>query len=489
MSQMRFKQLSMPWTPHSYQKEAVKFLIEHAAGALFLDPGLGKTAITLAAIKLLKKKEVLSKVLIVAPLRVSYLVWPKEIEVWKDFNKLKIVILHGPHKEELLKEDADIYVINPEGLEWLLKVEKKKAKSGRMSVNVDVRRWKKLGFDTLVIDELSKFKHTSSARFKALKLVLHTFSRRWGLTGSPAANGLMDLFGQCYIIDQGRSLGRFITHYRRKYFDAGYDGFSYTLKEGADELIYDAVRPIALRMGEELIDIPKLISNKIKVELPEKSLAVYIEVENKLISKIEDGTVTAKTSAVASMKCRQIANGAVYLDQEVEALIKLPSSKREWAEIHNAKLDALGDLVSELQGNPLLVAYDFAHDLERLKSKFGKDTPHIGKGVNTKKLVEIEQAWNEGGIPLLFGQCQSVSHGLNMQGAASHVAWFGLTWDYDVYDQFIRRVRRQGNKHKHVYCHHIVASGTIDEIILMTLMSKRRGQNALFDALKKIKKR
>lgn len=483
------RQSSKPWKPHNYQKQAVKFLLEHAAAALFLDPGLGKTSITLAAIKLLKKKEVLGKVLLIAPLRVCHSVWPNEITKWKDFNELKVVVLHGPYKEDLLEEDADIYVINPEGLDWLLQVEKTKTRAGKTQVRVDLRRWKKLGFDTLVIDELSKFKHIQTNRFKAMKLVLHTFARRWGLTGSPASNGLMDLFGQCYMLDEGRTLGRYITHYRQQYFELGYDGFTWSLRNGADQEIYERLKPLALRMGDDLLDMPRLVENNIKVTLPEKAMKIYLAMEDDLIARLDEGVVTAKTAATASMKCRQVANGGIYLDPEVQALIKLPTGKRDWVDIHESKLDALEELVEELQGSPLLVAYDFGHDLARIQKRFGKDVPYIGGGVSTKRSQELEQAWNRSELPLLFGHPQSIAHGLNLQEAGHHVAWHSLTWNYEDYDQFIRRVRRQGNKAKRVFVHHIIAEGTIDEVILSTLKIKRNGQNALFDALKKMKKR
>jgi len=483
----RLKPLSTPWKPHDYQKKAVKFLLEHAAAALFLDPGLGKTSITLAAIKVLKEKKILSKVLLVAPLRVCHSVWPKEITKWQDFERLKVVVLHGPRKEELLDEEADIYVINPEGIDWLLQVQKSKTPSGKTRVNVDMRRWKSLGFDTLVIDELSKFKHTNTNRFKSIKLILHTFSRRWGLTGSPASNGLMDLFGQCYILDQGRTLGQYVTQYRMTYFDQGYDGFSWTLKDGADEAIYERLRPLVLRMGDELLDMPQLVENNIKVTLPDKAAKIYTEVEDALVSKIEEGLITAKTAGAASMKCRQVANGGIYLDAEVEALIKLPTGKRKWVDLHEAKLDALSELVEELQGSPLLVAYDFQHDLERIKKRFGKDVPYIGGGVSTARATELEKAWNRGELPILFGHPQSMGHGLNLQECGHHIAWHSLTWDFELYDQFNRRVRRQGNKSKRVFVHHIIAEGTIDEVILMALKMKRRGQNALFSALKKMR--
>lgn len=463
-------------------------MLEHAAAALFLDPGLGKTSITLAAIKLLKKKKVLNKVLLIAPLRVCHSVWPNEVQKWKDFNGLKVVVLHGPHKDNLLKEEADIYVINPEGLEWLLQVQKTKSAAGKTRVSVDLRRWKKLGFDTLVIDELSKFKHTNTNRFKAMKLVIGTFARRWGLTGSPASNGLHDLFGQCYMLDEGRSLGRYITHYRREYFDQGYDGFSYTLKDGADEQIYERLRPLALRMGDELLDMPKTVENNILIQLPDNVIQIYNQLEDDLIAKLDEGVVTAKTAATASMKVRQVASGGVYLDPDVTALIKLPTSKKEWVDLHEVKLDALEELVEELQGSPLLVAYDFQHDLARIQKRFGKDVPYIGGGVSVKRSTELEQAWNRGELPLLFGHPQSIAHGLNLQQVGQHVAWHTLTWDYELYDQFIRRVRRQGSKARRVFVHHILAEGTIDEVILGALKMKRRGQNALFSALKKLKK-
>jgi hypothetical protein len=485
-----FKRSSMPWLPSAYMKRAVKFLLEHAAAALFLDPGLRKTSITLAALTFLIKKGLISKVLIVAPLRVCYSVWPAEREKWRDFNHLKMVVLHGKDKERLLKSDADIYVINPEGLDWLLDVQKERLPSGKVKVSVDLKRWKQLGFDTLVVDELSKFKHTNTARFKAMKLILHTFGRRWGLTGSPASNGLLNLFGQCFMLDQGRSLGPYISHYRLKYFVPGYDGFSWTLRVGADQEIYDRVRPLALRMAaEDYIDMPTLIENNIKVVLPESVMKVYLELENDLIAKLEAGTVRAATAAAATVKCRQVANGGIYIDQEVQALVKLPKSERDWVDLHNLKTDVVEELVEELQGSPLLVAYDFNHDLARLQARFGKDVPFIGNGVSPKKSKIIEDAWNRGELPLLFAHPQSAGHGLNLQESGYHVAWHSMTYDYELYDQFIRRIRRSGQKAKHVYVHHIMASGTVDEVMLMILKGKNRGQQSLFTALKSLPRR
>ena len=489
MQSQLFPQLSEPWKPHTYQKKAVKFLLEHAASALFLDPGLGKTSITLAAIKLLKQKKLVSKVLLIAPLRVCYSVWPKEIDKWSDFNKLRVVVLHGPDKENLLKSEADIYVINPEGLDWLLQTKKTKTTNGKTKVEVDIRKFKNLGFDTLVIDELSKFKNTSTIRFKGLKSVLSIFGRRWGLTGSPASNGLLNLFGQCYIIDQGRTFGQYISHYRMQYFTPSFDGFNWNIREGAEQEIYERVAPLALRMAaDDYLDMPTLIENNIRVDLPSDVMTMYNQLEEDLIAKIDSKIIVASTAAAASIKCRQVANGGIYLDQDVQALIKLPKSNREWVNLHTEKIDALADLIDELQGSPLLVAYEFGHDLDRLQNKLGKDVPYIGGGVTAKRSSELERLWNAGKLPVLLGHPQAMAHGLNLQEIGNHVCWHSLTWDYELYDQLIRRILRQGNKNKNVFVHHIMARGTIDEVVLASLKSKHKRQNALFDALKNLRK-
>ena len=475
-----------PWNPHKYQKKAVRFLLEHACAALFLDPGLGKTSITLAAIKVLKQKKILSKVLLIAPVRVCHAVWPREIEKWADFGQLKIEVLHGPDKDEALKREADIYVINPEGLDWLLKSEKTKTNSGKTRVDVDVKAFKRLGFDTLVVDELSKFKHIGTNRFKAIKQVLHTFARRWGLTGSPAANGLLDLFGQAYILDMGRTFGPYVTKFRLQYFvpqDAA--GYVWKPRVGAEEEIYELMAPLALRLGDDELDMPLLIENRIRVDLPPDVKELYDQMEDELISMMNDKLVVASNAAAASTKCRQIANGGVYYTPELEGngLIK---PGREFVNLHDAKTEALQDLVEELQGQPLLVAYDFGHDVDRLKKAFPKGV--FAGDYSAKHFGDIERDWNLGNIGLLFGHPQSIGHGLNLQGAGHHICWHSLTWNYELNDQFIRRVYRQGNKNKKVFVHYIIARGTIDEAIMGAIKSKAKGQRALFDALMSLAK-
>ena len=348
------KPCGIDWTPHKYQKRAVKFLLEHACAALFLDPGLGKTSVTLAALSFLKKRKMFSKALVIAPVRVCYNVWPGEIEHWADFQGLKVEILHGPDKAEALKRDADLYVINPEGLDWLLYMEKSKTPTGKTAINVDVKAFKRLGFDILVVDELSKFKHIGTNRFKALKQVLHTFGRRWGLTGSPAANGLLDLFGQAYVLDIGRTFGPYVTKFRLQYFvPQDKEGYVWKPRAGAEDEIYERLAPLALRIGDEELDMPLLIENRIKVDLPDGVRQLYDEMESELIAMIDKRLIVANNAAAASTKCRQIANGGVFFYPELADNGLIQYKKRDWVNLHDAKTDALKDLVEELQGQPL----------------------------------------------------------------------------------------------------------------------------------------
>lgn len=475
--------MSAPFTPRNYQKTAIKFLLEHACAGLLLSPGLGKTSTTLAALTFLKKRKMFEKVLIVAPLRPCYAVWPNEIKKWADFNGLTYAIAHGPDKEAALEADVDIVLINPEGLDWLLDTTKVK-RGNRLTVTVNMKRWNSFGFDVLVIDELSKFKHHNTGRFKALKNVLHTFGRRWGLTGSPASNGLLDLFGQMYCLDMGAALGPFVTKYREAYFYPDKYGFDWKIQPGAEERIYEKIEPLCLRMGNDLLDMPRLVENNIYVTLPDEVREIYDTMEKVFITGINDRTVTAKNAAAASSKIRQIANGGVFLDPEILASgLRMPKSRREFVNLHSEKVTALRDLVDELQGSPLLVAYDFEHDLDRLRAAF-KDGV-FACDYNMKQFNALERKWNDGDIPLLFGHPQSIGHGLNMQECGNHVAWHSLTWNREHYDQFIARVWRQGNDKTRVFVHHFIAKDTIDEAIYGALQFKCAVEKALFEGIKR----
>lgn len=476
------------WNPHAYMKKGVKFLLQHACAGLFLDPGLGKTSIVLAAILMLLRQKLISKVLVVAPLRVAGSTWPREIHKWTDFRGLRYVLLHGAKKNELLREDADVYLINYEGLEWLLDVTKSKNSKGKTKVTVDVKRFKKLGFDVLVLDELSKMKNINSVRFKGLKQVLHTFGRRWGLTGSPAANGLLDLFGEVYCLDLGNALGHYITGYRMEYFVPSRDGYNWDLAEGSETRIQEALSPLVLRMAaKDYLELPTEIPNNIFVDLPPDVRKLYDELEEELFLAMEEGEVVAANAAVAIGKLRQVASGGIYLTPDVTELVKPDRRNREWVQLHHEKTDALVDLVDELQGSPILIGYDFAHDLERLREKFGRDIPYIGGGVSLRRSRELEQQWNSGKLPYLFAHPASIAHGLNLQESAHHVGWYTLTFNYEDYDQFIRRVLRQGNKSDRVFVHRFLARQTVDDLLLVPALDRKAaGQNSLFAGLKRL---
>lgn len=430
-------------------------MLSQSAAGLFLDPGLGKTSTVLAAIKILKQKNMLGKVLLVAPLRVIYKVWPDEIKKWADFEGLTYTILHDKPKTENLQKDVDIYLINPEGLLWLLDP-----------------RLKRPSFSVLCVDESSKFKDSQTKRFKSLKPLLPNFKRRWILTGTPVPNGLTDLFGQMYILDLGRSLGRYITHFRTNYFEqTGYGGYEWKPRPGAFAEVVEKISPLVLQLSaEDYLQMPELIYSDICVELPPKALKTYRDVEEAFLTELEGGNIVAANAAVAGMKCRQIANGAVY-DEERNVL-----------PVHEEKLDALEDLLEELGGAPTLVLYEFDHDRERIQGRLG-DIPVLGSSLSPRKLEVLVDRFNAGDVPILLGHPASMGHGLNLQQACRHIIWYGITWNLEFYDQAIARVYRQGQKADKVMVYHIVAKETLDEKVLKVLTKKDKEQQTLLRAL------
>lgn len=498
MSTLLLRQSAVAWEPRNYQITAVKWLLEHACAALFLKPGLGKTSTTLAALTILKNKGMFGKTLIIAPLRPCYSVWPNEIQKWLDFSHFSYEIAHDDNFEHALKADVDIVLINPEGLDKMLGVEKtdvptrvKDRVTGalvdttRRSIEVNKKKFKAYGFKNLVVDELSKFKHHSTDRFKAFKQVLDTFDRRWGLTGSPSANGLLDLFGQCYILDMGNALGPYITHYRNTYFDSDRYQYKWTLRPGADKLIYEKIADLALQMGYEHLDMPELVENNIYIDLPDNVMDLYLRMEKSYVLQLEKGFSSALTAAAASTKIRQIASGGIYIDPEVLANgLRKPKAEREWQHLHTKKVEALREFTDELQGDPVLVAYDFEHDLERLRHGF-KDG-EFADDYNMKEFSALEARWNRGEVPILFGHPASIGHGLNLQGSSQNVCWHTPTWNREHYDQFIDRVWRQGNKHDRVFVTRIVARNTIDEVMLGALNFKGSVEEALYQGLKEL---
>lgn len=759
---------AVKWKPLPYMKTAVKFLIEHGAAGLFLDPGLGKTSISLAAFKILKDEKLVKRMLVVTPLRPAYLVWPLEVQKWIQFDDLRVVVLHGKTKaENLLKHGvADVYVINPEGLPWLmqqhgvisknffdvlcvdecfprgtmvtttcgerpieslrvgdfvvtssgsqriLRVGARKvdvlvelelsngvklrctpehpvftsrgwipadrtqgeiiygevdlsdlqegvhgairndapaweekmllailrseadvvevhavsiedseveyvckqlrppgleqrsrvadrsqekdvediqglrtyvqsawwkwtwtvilrkiigdrtaqkiylelrnkigAEASRLSYELQSRlrrsdnkvsdrgRWceppqrgqtvegqKENGqaerirvervtrlklrreedvFNLVVekcphffangilVHNSSKFKNTRTERFKLIKVVLGCFKRRWILTGSPAANGLLDLFGQIYILDLGRALGAYITHYRLTYFaPTGYGGYQWVPQKGSEQRIYKALAPLVLRMSErDYLNLPPMTVTNTVVDLPNKAYKIYKEMEVLLFTALDSGEARAVNQAVALMKCRQIANGGIYIDEDGDSDDRSSAyrkSGRPWSKVHDEKTDAVVELVDELEGQPCLVAYEFDHDLKRLAAALPSNESRrveIAANANTKeKLLELQRAWNNGQIQVMLVQPQSIAHGLNLQAGGRAVIIHSLNYNYEDYDQLIRRVYRQGQT-KRVFIHRIVARRTVDEAIISALNAKKKGQKALFDAL------
>lgn len=470
------------WTPHPYQKTSVKFLVERGAAALLLEPGLGKTSISYAALKVLKKAGMLKGALVVAPRRVAVSTWPQEQQEWADFHELKVVVLHGDRKEDRVQERADIYVINYEGLPWL-------ERSGNLAALI-----KKGWVDVLIIDELSKVKHISSGRHKLIARHAHLFARRWGLTGSPASNGLLDVFGQAFILDFGNALGKFYTHFRWNFFypsSADSDFPVWLPKPGAEELIYERMKPLALRFAAKgNVKMPELITVPLPLELDAKSRKVYDNMEDNFFSVL-DGlkVVTAVNSAAMSSKCRQLATGAVY-DDPIDPLTGVPPrGPRKWNLVHDLKVECMLDRIDELQGQPLFIVYDFGHDkiriLEALEKAYGwKNVPVIGGGTTDKVSLAHEAAWCRNEYIVMLIHPQSVGHGLNFQkGGAHHFFFFTTGYNFEDYDQTVRRLWRQGNKAEKVFVHIPMVRDTVEEAVLASHRTKNRTQNNLLEAL------
>lgn len=449
----------MKYNPHNYQKYAIDFIKEHPVSALLLDMGLGKTSITLTAINdLLFDSFEVSKVLIIAPLRVARDTWPEEIHKWSHLILLKTSLVVGTEDEriEALKSNADVFIINRENVSWL----------------VD-SYGSKLKFDMIVIDELSSFKNGRTKRFKSLMSLRPFAERVVGLTGTPASNSLMDLWAEFKVLDLGQRLGRFITHYREAYFKPdkrnGSIIYSYRLLPFAEEKIYEQISDITISMkAKDHLAMPELIVNNLDVQMSASETKLYNKLKQDLVLSLNGTDIVASNAASLSGKLVQMANGAIY--NENHDVIK----------IHDKKLDALEDIIEASYGKPILVAYWYKHDLERIKERLiqcGIEYDEINKDASIKK-------WNAGLTPVGLIQPGSAGHGLNLQQGGSTIVWFGLTWSLELYEQTNARLYRQGQKDKTVVIEHIVAKGTIDEKIIKALEDKNATQEALIKAVK-----
>lgn len=443
----------MRYVAHNYQNYAKNFILAHKVSALFLDCGLGKTITTLTAInELMYDSFEISKVLIIAPLRVAQSTWKEEIEKWNHLNLLRYSIAVGDEKERLkaLKQNSDIYIINRENVDWLV------TKSG-----ID------FNFDMLVIDELSSFKSHTSKRFKSLLKIRPYFERVVGLTGTPSSNGLMDLWAEFRVLDLGERLGRYITHYRNEYFlpdkRNGAVIFSYKPQPNAEERIYRRLADMTISMkSTEYLKMPELILNELEINLDEEDQMKYKKFKKEMVMTIQEKEIDAINAASLSNKLIQLANGSIY-DED-----------KKFYEVHNKKLDKLEEIIESANGKPVLVAYWFKADKERIEKRF--------KVREIKTADDIKQ-WNKGMIDLALIHPASAGHGLNLQSGGSTLVWFSLTWSLELYQQTNARLYRQGQKDT-VVIHHLITKNTIDEDIMKSLKRKDKTQEALMRAVK-----
>lgn len=450
----------IPWDPRGYQMTALEFALSRRESGLLLDPGLGKTSTFLAYICMLLERKDVRRVLVVAPLRVAQTVWPVEGKKWKDFNHLRICDLCEKtdyQRDWLLSRGYEVYVINPESL---YKVINPKKETG---INADPGNpW---GFDLILADESTRFADTQTQRFKMLKPFFKYCRFRNIATGTPTPNGYEYLFGQCYFLDDGRALGAYITHFRQMYMTPDpYTKNVYRMLPQSRDKIIERVGHLLLRMkAKDHLEMPELIDNVIEVELPPAVRVQYDEFERDFLIKVLDETIPAFNRASLGVKCRQISNGFIYSQENRGTPLPL----------HNAKLDALENLVEEMQGRPLLVMYEFIADGQRIMERF----PQAISITGSKDIVRLVADFNASKIPLLIGHPKSAGHGLNLQEACSDICWFGIMWDLELYLQAIARIWRQGQPSAFVKNHLILARNTTDEGVYNGLGRKGASQD------------
>lgn len=443
----------MKYSPHNYQIYSTNFILNNSISAIFLECGLGKSVISLTAINdLMLDYFDVSRTLVIAPLRVANSTWPDEIKKWDHLKHLNYSVVIGSEKERLdaLRKPAHIYLINRENVDWLI------TKSGIS--------WK---FDMVVIDELSSFKSYQAKRFKSLLKVRPKIKRIVGLTGTPSSNGLMDLWAEFRLLDMGERLGRYITYYRQNFFVPDKRNqqmiFSYKPKEGSEKMIYSLISDITISMkSKDFLKMPECVMNEVVVSLSDKEQKLYDSLKQDMVLSLEENEIDAINAAALSNKLLQMSNGAVYNDD------------KESLHIHDRKLDALEDLIEGANGKPVLVAYWFKHDLEKIKDRFD-----VRKIKSAKDISD----WNEGKIPVALIHPASAGHGLNLQAGGSTLIWFGLTWSLELYQQTNARLYRQGQDST-VVIHHILTKGTIDEDVMKALKAKEKIQDALIDSVK-----
>lgn len=459
----------MKFIAHDYQRYCITRILQSNALALLLDMGLGKTVITLTAVNDLRYNRFLvRKCLVIAPKKVAEDTWTREQSKWEHLKLLKIVPVLGTQTKRIkaLNSPGDIFVINRENVPWL----------------VDYYRndWP---FDMVVVDEMSSFKSHQAKRFKALKSVRGHIERIIGLTGTPTPNGLMDLWAQIYLLDEGKRLGRTITEYRNNYFMPSSRNattiFSYAPLPGAEEVIQENVRDICISLSaKDYLSLPPCISNTRYIKLDAKAQKIYDTMEKERILEMQEDTLDAGSAAVLANKLLQIGNGAVYFTEEVFTEDSVLSERRV-IEIHDNKIEAFKELVEANTGQHMLVFYNFQHDRDRILRCLEKSGLRIGQLKTSRDIAE----WNAGNIDILLAHPASAAYGLNLQDGGNHVIWFGLNWSLELYQQANARLFRQGQKQT-VFIHHLAVVGSVDEDVLSALEKKDESQSALLEALK-----
>lgn len=448
----------MIFRPHSYQAYCIERLLTDTALGLYLDMGLGKTVITLTAIADLEYNRFqVSRALVIAPKKVAEATWQREASKWDHLRHLRFSTILGSEAKRIraLNTPADVWVINRENIPWL--------------VEYCRNAWP---FDMVVIDESSSFKNHKAKRFKALTWVRKYILRIVELTGTPAPNGLLDLWAQIYLLDGGQRLGKRITQFRERYFDPDQRGrdmvYSYKPKDGADHVIRQLIGDICVSMkAEDYITLPDCTYDDIPVVLDTRAKQAYTRLEREMLLQVDESTIDAGSAAVLTNKLLQLCNGAVYDEQ------------RHAVEIHRCKIDAFLETVEALGGQSVLVFYNFQHDLERIEAALS------GSGLRVRRLTgpDEEAAWNNREIDILLAHPASCAYGLNLQQGGNHVIWFGLNWSLELYQQANKRLHRQGQASK-VIVHHLVVTGGVDEDVIAALNDKCTTQDRLMQALK-----
>jgi SNF2 family DNA or RNA helicase len=438
---------------HHYQLKAIDHIQQYPKKALWMDMGLGKTISTLTAIVDLMNRFDCSQVLIIAPRRVAHSTWPAEIESWEHTKTLSYQVIKGTPAQRLeqIKSFKDLQIVSRDLVEWL--------------VDVWGNKWP---YDMVVIDEASSFKSNKANRFKALRRALPHIQRMVQLTGTPSSNGLLDIWPQIYLLDQGKRLGKTFSRYRAQYFDHDYFKYKWWPKADAEQRIYNQLSDICLTLSaQDYLQMPKRIDNLISIDLTTKERKQYKVFEHEFLLKLETESVVAVNSAVLANKLLQYCNGALYLEG---------TNNKPFQEVHSHKLDALEDLIADAQGQPVLVAYNFKSDLVRLKARFKN-------AVTLDDAVDLLERWNAGDIPMLLAHPASAGHGLNLQKGGNIIVWFGLNWSLELYQQFNARLYRQGQT-KPVFIHHIVINNSIDQTVMKAVKDKHKTQSDLLNALK-----